>query len=419
MWGEKFFHDEKIGKYLVRSLCPVCSKLYEPLFYQFIRQEDKTIKILEDYISIVLNHESPIYGFSVTTGNAISSIYAAKRLKEERPDSLLIFGGAEASLNYRAKLFLQLPFVDLVVYHSEGEIPMWKILSNCKDDIKLQSSPGIAFQHEKEIILTKPPENLDLNKLPIPKYDLLENFDAKDAKILDILTAKGCSNRCVFCNENSIWGGFMGKSPRVTCKEIDYYTKNYGIFNFELVDNAFNLSDGFEKALDLLDSSNIKINWGGNCEISRITKKKIFNYVDSGLERCYFGLESASKKILNLMKKKINVENFANLLRDLATTNVHSYLYMMIGFPDEKKEDFEKTIEFLNQNNNYIDNIIVSVFSLMKSSPMFSSSLINPIPLGLAELNAWTYETFDGVSHEDRLKRFLTIKELLFNSSVR
>ncbi len=162
----------------------------------------------------------------------------------------------------------------------------------------------------------------------------------------------------------------------------------------------------------MLYNSNIEIKWGGNCEISNINEKQILNYIKRGLSHCFFGLESASPKILDIIGKKININNFSKLLKILSNANVRTYLYIMTGFPNENEDDFEKTINFLKENVEYIENIIVSVFSLMKSSPIFNFNLIKPIALGPPELNAWTYETFDGVSHKDRMKRLLFIKKM-------
>ncbi|MFX1453630.1 MAG: radical SAM protein, partial [Promethearchaeota archaeon] len=182
--------------------------------------------------------------------------------------------------------------------------------------------------------------------------------------------------------------------------------------NFEIVDNAFNLSESFRKTLDSLYHSNVKITWGGNCEISHINEKQIFNYIDRGLSHCFFGLESASSKILKLMNKRVNINNFSKLLHQISNTGVRAYLYIMIGFPNETEKDFDETINFIKVNAKYIENIVVSVFTLMKSSPIFDSNLVKPIALNPLELNAWTYETFDGVTHKDRMRRFLFIKKL-------
>lgn len=415
LWGDEFFNHNGIGENLVQSLCPVCSKLYKPLFHQFISYENITKKILEEYVNKLLNYESKSYGFSVTIGNAISSIYTAKRIKEERPDSIIIFGGPETYLSYRATLFLQLPFIDLIIYHSEGEIPLYQILSELKDNMNIHNSPGIGFLHNKEVKFTNTPNKLDINKLPIPRYELLEDLNFKEIKSLDILTTKGCTNRCFFCNEDSVWGNFRRKNPQNIVKEIEYYIKNYGIYNFELVDNAFNLSEGIEKAVELLYNSDIKINWGGNCELSHINEKQMLNYSKKGLNHCLFGLESASPKILNYMRKKVYLNKFSKMLRLLSSINIKNFLYLMLGFPNETEDDFQKTIYFLRENAEFIENIVVSVFTLMKGSPIFNSNLLKPISLGPKELNAWTYETFDGILHKERMKRFLYIKNFWKN----
>ncbi|MHA1379377.1 MAG: B12-binding domain-containing radical SAM protein [Candidatus Helarchaeota archaeon] len=395
---------------MLKSLCPVSSELYRPFFNQFKVQKQTTVNILKDYIKKILEFESKTYGFSVTTGNVICSLYTAKKIKEEKPDSIIIFGGPEASCIYRAGLYLQLPFVDFVIYHNEGEIPIFKFLLNIKDDNNICNSPGLGFSQNNKIYFTDPPNYLELDKLPIPKYELLENFNPEKMTILDILTTKGCLNNCLFCNENPIWGCFRTKKPTTIKKEIEYYNKNYGISKFELVDNAFNLSEGFKKALNQLYDLKIEIRWGGNCELSRINEKQIRDYIKLGLTHCYFGLESASQKLLKLMRKKIDLNKVTRILKVLSYEGIRAYFYIMIGFPNEKQQDFEKTIEFLNKHSTYIKNIVVSVFSLMKNSPIFKSDLVKPIALGPQELNAWTYKTFDGVSHRDRMNRFLFIK---------
>lgn len=81
----------------------------------------------------------------------------------------------------------------------------------------------------------------------------------------------------------------------------------------------------------------------------------------------------------------------------------------MVGFPGETSQEFQKTTKFIELNISHIHNIVVSVFTLMSGVPIFHSELLKPIQLGPKSINAYTYQTTDGVTHKDRKARFLKI----------
>ena len=83
----------------------------------------------------------------------------------------------------------------------------------------------------------------------------------------------------------------------------------------------------------------------------------------------------------------------------------------MVGFPNETPQEFEKTLTFIEENLKYIYDITISNFTLMANTPIFHSKLLKPIPLGPQYLNAFTYQTNDGVTHEIRRERFLKIHD--------
>ena len=124
------------------------------------------------------------------------------------------------------------------------------------------------------------------------------------------------------------------------------------------------------------------------------------------------GMESASPKILQLMRKPTNIAHTAKILRICHQNQIKSTLYFLIGFPNETDEDFQKTLDFLETNSLYIYDILASVFTLMPKSPIFSMNLLTPIQLEPFILNAYTYQTTDGVTHEIRTNRFLQIHDV-------
>ncbi len=407
------------GKSLIKSLCPVCSELYNPIFSEFKEYYSLTRKILDRYAEELSNINTTVYGFSLTLGNAVSSLYVINKLKELKSNSIIIIGGPEASLYYRAHFYSQFKNIDFTIYHSEGEIPLERILAYLNGEIPKQNIPGICFKNQSDIRTTNLPPPLNLDQNLIPDYRLVEpKIPLRSNQVMDILISKGCQYNCHFCNEPLIWGSYRPKSPQKIFEEIKFYVEYYGVDSFELGDNSFSSSPYFLKALEQLSNSGITIQWGGNCRVNELNKDKLLEYHRFGLASCYFGVESASPKILKLMNKKIDLSTLTTLLKESHQNQIRSSLYFMVGFPGETSQDFQETLKFIESNSKLIDDITISVFSLMVNTPIFQSNLLTPIQSGPKILNSYTYQTKDGVTHEDRKKRFFQLHQIRKNLKI-
>lgn len=403
--------NPKDGQCVLESLCPVCSKLYQPIFNEFREQIPLTKRILDSYVDQLVNLNSNVYGFSLLLGNAIASLHVIKQIKERKPDALIIVGGPEASPFYRASFYSQLDDVDFTIYHSEGELPVERILAYLNGEIAKQNIPGVYFQTHGKLHRTEPPPLLDLNRLPIPKFDLIETGETlHEIKALDILISKGCTSHCSFCNEPLIWGAYRPKNTLRIFEELQFYVKNYGITQFELGDNAFSSSPTFLPALEKLFHSGMEVHWRGNCKINELNDHRLLDYQKLGLQACYFGVESGSPKMQRLMGKNIDLSRASQLLNTCFQNQIESFLYFMVGFPGETTADFQKTLDFI-EAHQIINDLTASVFTLMAGTPTMNSPLLKPNQLGPKTLNAFTYQTTDGVTHEDRKTRFLTLQK--------
>jgi len=219
---------------------------------------------------------------------------------------------------------------------------------------------------------------------------------------LDIIISKGCAHRCTFCNEPFIWGAYRPKSKQRIFEEIKYYVEKDGISQFELGDNSFTTSSVFLKALEELSHIGINVQWSGNCRINELNTKDLINFHQMGLTHCYFGMESASPKILQLMGKQFEISRMSELLKICYNNQIKSTLYILIGFPSETSDDFTQTISFIETYYKCISDILVSIFTLMSET-----------------LKSFTYQTTDGVTHEMRKTRFLKIRALWENLKVK
>ena len=409
-FSEDLFEDERIPINLIRSLCPVSYNLYKQVFIELRSQKSLIKDILDNYIREISGIKSKILGFSVNVGNAAASLYVAKQVKKDNPDKFIVFGGPEVSKTYRSRFYLASPNVDAIIHSPQGEIPLYQIL---KSKGNLKKIKGLGFKRNGDLFFTEKAPIIDLNVLPIPDYNILDTRIKFD--VINILFSRGCYSNCSFCNENVMHGGLYYKSPKKIIEELKYYVET-GFNKFETVDSSFNSdTELLKKILKKIKENQLRINWGGNAECYKMSKKLLKASIESGLTHCYYGIESGSEKILKAMKKPINLLNTLNLIKEGEKLGIKQYIYLIVGFPGEMEEDFLKTKKFLKNSLPFIEGSIISVFTLLNGSQMSDHPILKPIKLPPDVLNAFTYDTMDTITHEVRKKRFLALKSIKKN----
>lgn len=410
--ANQFFDIDNIGNLILKSLSPIHIDLYDFIFDQLKKKIPLFNSILDKYSDKLLSFNTNNYCFSINITNAIATLKVIEKIKKHKPKSNIILGGPEVFDIYRCDLYISSELIDYVIYHFEGEIPFYKIIKTLKEKNSLDSVPGLALKQKNTIFKTKKPPNIDLNKSPLPKYGQLDydNLKFDEFNKLELLISKGCTGHCLFCNEPSIWNPFKSKSPLYIKNEIEHYINYFNIDKFEISDNAFNTSDTFLRALKTIKNDKYKLKFGGNCRLNKITSKSLSLYKEHGLTHCFYGLESASQYILDLMRKDLNIQEASNIMKLGSKLDISSILYLMVGFPGERDSDITLTEGFLENNKDYINDIYLSVFTLMNKSPIFYSNLLKPIQLGPKILNCYDYESTDGITHEIRSERFIKLK---------
>jgi hypothetical protein len=68
-----------------------------------------------------------------------------------------------------------------------------------------------------------------------------------------------------------------------------------------------------------------------------------------GLYRVRIGTESGSQKILNEMNKKITVDEIKESIKTLAYAGIKTTTYWVIGHPGETEQDFQNTLDLIEE----------------------------------------------------------------------
>ena len=95
-----------------------------------------------------------------------------------------------------------------------------------------------------------------------------------------------------------------------------------------------------------------------------LTSEDLSLLYKSGCRALLFGLESYSRKLLQLMNKKTNTEEIMEIYRQCRSIGIQIHSYVIIGTPYETWDDIEKTILFLA---SYTDTVSSDLLILPSS----------------------------------------------------
>jgi radical SAM superfamily enzyme YgiQ (UPF0313 family) len=290
----------------------------------------------------VFREEKPdVAGISVYTPSLGPSLFAFKSIKEELPAVKTVMGGGVFAdhLALNSPNFIEFvkrteSYIDNIIV-GEGEILFEKCLSE-------ELEPGRRVLSLNDINR----ENLHLEAAPIPDFSGL-NLSAYSQ--MAIYATRSCPFQCGFCSETIQWGKFRKKKGERIADEIAALKRKYGGKLFMFGDSLMN------QVIDDLSSHLVRqgmdIYWDGylrtDGNVAELSPAQLWR--KAGFYRARLGVESGSQHVLDLMDKKMTVEQIKKAVKNLAACGIKTTTYWVIGYPGEKEEDFRQTIELLTE----------------------------------------------------------------------
>jgi hypothetical protein len=80
----------------------------------------------------------------------------------------------------------------------------------------------------------------------------------------------------------------------------------------------------------------------------------------AGCKHLIYGIESGSKRVLDLMKKKFAITDADAVIKSTHEAGIVVTANFMFGFPGEEESDFIETLDFIKRNAKYLDRVYPS-----------------------------------------------------------
>lgn len=291
-----------------------------------------------------------VIGLTATTAVVDKIINIAKDAREMLPDVTIVAGGPHPTA--LPEDLLKNSDIDIAVL-GEGD----KIFQSIVESDNIKDIPNIYYKDNGNIV----PSNIlndnitDLDSLPFPAYSLYDihkyvmpKVFARKSPLAFIETSRGCYARCVYCNKNIHGYKLRQKSPWRVVDEMEYLL-DLGFKEIHIIDDVFtaDMKRAYEICEEILRRG-LKFPWypRGGIRVDRVNKELLAIMKRAGCYRIPFGIESGSQRVIDVIKKKITLEQAENAVKLVKKAGLEVECYFMIGLPTETREDIFKSISF-------------------------------------------------------------------------
>ena len=302
-----------------------------------------------DVKRIMKGYDPDVVGITATTSMMPDAYRVARMAKRLNENVKVVMGGPHATF-LPERTFRECPYLDFIV-RGEGEVTFKELVDALEENKNPSNILGLSINMDGKV-KNNPSRPLieNLDTIPMPSYDLLpmEKYQVDGVRFGTLMTSRGCPFRCVFCSSSLLFGNrWRGHSDSRVIEELKYLREEYKIQEIEFLDDTFTLNK--RRALRIakrIVKEGLDVSWSASSRVDLFTDEVAEAMKRGGCHTIYFGIESGSSKTLELIDKRITPEQSISAVKKAKKHKRQALGAFIIGFPEESREDVEKTIKF-------------------------------------------------------------------------
>ena len=315
----------------------------EPLVVYDEEVDDKPFdeQRLEELISRENAPPPYVFGFSCVTAGQHRAENMARMIREEYPDSLIVFGGVHPTLV--PEDVLEHAPTDVVVL-GQGEQTMQEVLVAFREKGgDFSDIPGVVYKKAGHFVHTPPRTKfLSLNDMPDFPYHFFEDYIER-YDLGWVVSSYGCPFDCVFCSQRAITGVRVTYSDdEKVLRQIELLVNRYNVKHIWFADD--NLSIKKKRILGLCDAIverglHKKVSFDAQTRADGVTPEVLAAMKRANFRTISYGIEVASDRLMEKINKSETVEDCVNAVRMSKEAGLDVAGTFILGWPDETDEE--------------------------------------------------------------------------------
>lgn len=277
-----------------------------------------------------------IFGFSVLTASYKNALEVSHNLKRMYPDSVMVFGGVHPTAV--PEEVMGFSHVDLVL-RGEGDQLLPQLYRLLKEGRDYSQLPNLSFRQNGGVVHNPTaPFIHDLDELAPFPYHLFEGRrDRYDLGF--IVSSRGCPHRCIFCSNRITTGKrYRFRSNEYIISEMERLRQDYGVRHILFLDD--NLLVDKKRIYDLMALVRAKglhqdMTFSFQARGDNVDRPLLRELYASGFKSVFFGLETASEEIMQIIKKGETVTDCLAAAKMAKEIGFHVSATFIFALPSE------------------------------------------------------------------------------------
>jgi len=344
----------------------------------FLLQEDYSVPIIRRLVESISKENPDYIGLSFYSFSPFN-LAICKALHDIIKKPIIAGGSATNHLSFKGiQELIPKECIDYLII-GPGEKSLPELIVDLEDGRQIKNKGGVLnFRYGlagigESIKDTMPITSLDELALPDFSMSQVDRY-CTPVVLLPLQFARGCSwRRCTFCtHHNGYFNEYKSFSKERIIETLVYYKKEYGCTYIVLHDEEVPAGRLESICNELLkrDLTDFKFLVYARPVEKFNDEKRLSIIKRAGVVSFNWGVESGSQNILSRIRKGTKVVAINKILKLTKKMGFSNTCWIISGIPEERTNDMEATIRFIEANIKNVDLWLVSPFSLQKGSIM-------------------------------------------------
>ena len=314
-------------------------------------------EILEDVRSI----KPDLIGITVSVATCLTTASIISVLKQENIP--LVVGGPQVTVDSVGTMKRLNAEIGVVGEGENAILELCQILSEtgCLSFAPLHEVNGLILRTNKNGEYHSTPnrafmKNLDtlpfipMSLFPYKKYQQ-NTPELKDSPLGWMSTSRGCPWNCSFCSNIHVWGRqYRCMGPKRVVDEMEYLSNNYEVRAVNFREDNFTVNrKRVIEICSLLNERNLQIEWMCESRVDIVDEELLTMMKNAGCGAIYFGVESGSQRVLDILRKEITLEKTEKALELCKKTGIRTVASIMLGIPQQTIEENYESLRFIKK----------------------------------------------------------------------